>query len=193
VKVRHVPQHTGRYRIRINLKHDISISGEAPYIRRRETELPRVNLDIDNINSENVTKGHFKVSTRRQHHFVFSRLRGQEEELTIWGDVIPKYRLSSSGLSSRMMTPVVASTARMTITTLSRNGAVQFSRPAAARGLALRYFGSDAKSDTFLPVSEVTERVLNVVKNFEKIDPAKVRSVSLLLSSFEQSTNLNLR
>jgi len=41
--------------------------------------------------------------------------------------------------------------------------------------LNVRSFGSDVKSETFLPITEVTERVLNVVKNFEKVDPAKVR------------------
>lgn len=41
--------------------------------------------------------------------------------------------------------------------------------------ISSRAFASDAKSETFLPISEVTERVLNVVKNFEKVDPAKVR------------------
>lgn len=40
--------------------------------------------------------------------------------------------------------------------------------------MTFRSFASDAKSETFLPVSEVTERVLNVVKNFEKVDPSKV-------------------
>jgi len=44
--------------------------------------------------------------------------------------------------------------------------------------LSLRNFASDAKSETFLPVSEVTERVLSVVKSFEKVDPAKVKASS---------------
>lgn len=40
---------------------------------------------------------------------------------------------------------------------------------------SFRSFGTDAKSETFLPVSEVAERVMSVVKNFEKVDPSKVR------------------
>jgi hypothetical protein len=64
---------------------------------------------------------------------------------------------------------------RMTQGVITRSSMVNVvSRPAVAHAFSVRNFAADAKSETFLPVSEVTERVLNVVKNFEKIDPAKV-------------------
>jgi len=44
--------------------------------------------------------------------------------------------------------------------------------------ISKRPFGSDVKSETFLPINEVSERVLNVVKNFEKVDPSKVKGNS---------------
>ena len=47
-----------------------------------------------------------------------------------------------------------------------------------------RSFGSDAKSETFLPVGEVTERVLSVVKNFEKVDPSKVCTIQAIAGKF---------
>ncbi|EPS67124.1 acyl carrier protein [Genlisea aurea] len=55
------------------------------------------------------------------------------------------------------------------------NPSLQYSRP-TARGLSLiisRRF-SDEVRGTFLDKSEVTDRVLGVVKNFQKVDPSKV-------------------
>jgi NADH dehydrogenase (ubiquinone) 1 alpha/beta subcomplex 1 len=55
----------------------------------------------------------------------------------------------------------------------------QVARPLLS-ALSVRQFAADAKSETFLPVSEVAERVLNVVKNFEKVDPAKVGAIQVI-------------
>ena len=44
----------------------------------------------------------------------------------------------------------------------------------ASQFLPSRFFGEAA--GTYLNKDEVTERVLNVVKNFQKVDPNKVRA-----------------
>ncbi|PIN21635.1 Acyl carrier protein/NADH-ubiquinone oxidoreductase, NDUFAB1/SDAP subunit [Handroanthus impetiginosus] len=57
------------------------------------------------------------------------------------------------------------------------NPVLQLQNPRATAGglsqLIRRHFSEEARG-TFLDKSEVTDRVLNVVKNFQKVDPSKV-------------------
>jgi NADH dehydrogenase (ubiquinone) 1 alpha/beta subcomplex 1 len=49
-----------------------------------------------------------------------------------------------------------------------------------AKPVSIRAFASHAKGgDAFLDVDEVTKRVLRVLQTFEKVDPAKVRYLSI--------------
>lgn len=53
----------------------------------------------------------------------------------------------------------------------------------------LRRFSTEEVRGSFLNKSEVTDRVISVVKNFQKVDPSKVFVIlySQILSSFAQS------
>ena len=50
-------------------------------------------------------------------------------------------------------------------------------------------FFSEGASGTYLDKKEVTDRVLDVVKNFQKIDPKKVKTSTLLYLTPLECTN----
>lgn len=129
-------------------------------------------------------KGVHFVSLARRRNFLASFIAEIFAIIKLWN--LPFSWISFLYLNTTPEAEMAARNALLKYLRVNVNALPQLQNPRAGSGglsqLIRRHF-SDEMRGSFLDKSEVTDRVLNVVKNFQKVEPSKVKLFDYMVIS----------